>query len=212
MRALLLPCLALCSLALSGCSVVYSVHPLSTKVDAVEVPALQGAWTTGKDDDGDLCIQKSDGHAYSMILFDPTSKLTEIYQINLVRLNDQLFADIVFDKETVDRTEIEPPLGSITNHVIVKLEITENDITYSALDSSAIRNLSQQGYTPLDFLDVNEGILLTTSTDDLRQYLSLYSDRVFTDPEHYKRKINDETGAPVMACSVPTPPQIPPQS
>jgi hypothetical protein len=206
MKALQLPLLAVCSLALSGCSVAYSVHPLSTKGDAVEVPALQGVWTTGKDDDSDLCIQKSDGHAYSMILFDPTPKLTEIYQVNLVRLNNQLFADVVFDKQAVDRTEFETPLGTLTNHVIVKLDIAEDDLTYSVLDSSAIRNLSQQGYTPLDFLDVNEGILLTTSTDDLRQYLSLYSGRVFTDPEHFKRKINEETGTPITACSLPTPP------
>ena len=41
MRALLLPCLAVCSLALSGCSAVYSAHPLNTKEDAVEVPALR---------------------------------------------------------------------------------------------------------------------------------------------------------------------------
>ena len=204
MKALLLPCLAVCSLAMSGCSVAYSVHPLNTKEDAVEEPALQGVWTTGKDDDGDLCIQKSDGHAYSMIMFDPASKLTEIYEINLVRLNDRLFADIVFDQQAVDRTKFETPLGTLTNHVIVKLDIAEDDITYFPLDSRAIRNLSQEGYPPLGFLEVNEGILLTTSTDDLRLYLSLYPDRVFTDSEHYKRKINEETGMPVTSCSLPT--------
>lgn len=206
MRALLLPCLAVCSLALSGCSAVYSVHPLNTKEDAVEEPALQGTWTTGKDNDSDLCIQKSEGHAYSMIMFDPDSKLTEIYQINLVRLNDQLFADIVFDQQAVDRTKFDTPLGTITNHVIVRLEIAEDDLTYWVLDSRAIRNLSEEGYPPLDFLDINEGILLTTSTDGLRQYLYQYPDRVFTDSDHYKRMINEETGAPVMACSLPTPP------
>jgi hypothetical protein len=68
------------------------------------------------------------------------------------------------------------------------------------------RSKKEEGYPPLDFLEVNEGILLTTSTNDLRQYLSLYSDRVFSDPEHYQRKIDEETGTPAMACDFPTPP------
>ena len=206
MRALLSLCLAVCSLALSGCSVVYSAHPLNSKEDAVEEPALQGTWTSGEDNNSDLCIQKSDGHAYSMIMFDPTVKLTEIYEINLVRLNDQLFADIVFDEETVDRTKIEPPLGAITNHVIVKLDVSDDDIAYSVLDTSAIRTQNEVGYSPLDSLKINQGILLTTPTDDLRQYLSLYSDKVFSDSDHFKRKIDERTGSPVMTCSLPTPP------
>lgn len=207
MRALLLLCLAVCSLALSGCKAVYSAHPLSTSEDAVEEPALEGAWTTGENDDTELCVQRSDGHAYSLIVSEPSSKITQVFQINLVRLNHELFADMVFQKQVVDRTEAELPLGTIPNHVIVKLDIADDDLAYSALDYGTIQNLDKEGYPPLQFLDEGDVVLLTTSTGDLRQYLSVYADHVFGSPEHYTRKVDQEAGgSSTTACSVPTPP------
>lgn len=207
MRAMLLPCLAVFSLALSGCKAVYTDQPLNTSEDAVEEPALEGVWTNGDSDDAQLCVQKSDGHAYSLIVFEPSSKITQVFQINLVRLNHQLFADMVFQKQVVDRTEAELPLGTIPSHVIVKLDITDDDLAYSALDYSTIQDLDKEGYPPLEFLDGDDVMLLTTSTDDLRQYLSVYADHVFTSPEHYTRKVDVEAGgSSATACSVPTPP------
>jgi hypothetical protein len=207
MRALLLPCFAVCSLALSGCSAVYSAHPLSTNEDAVEEPALEGIWTDSDDDKAQFCIQKSDAHAYNMTIVDPDSKLTAIYRIDLVRLNDLLFADMVFQKMAIDRTQIEPPLGTISNHVIVKLDISEDVLTYFPMDSRAIQNQNGEGYSQLEFISEGDVMLLTTSTQDLRQYLSGYSEKVFSDSGHLTRKIDDGTpGTSTMTCGLPTPP------
>lgn len=206
MRAMLLPCLAVFSLALAGCKGVYTDQPLYTSNDAVEEPALEGVWTAGDSDDTQLCVQKADGHAYSMIMSEPSSKNTQVFQVNLVRLNGQLFADILFRKQLIDRTEAEIPLGNIPNHVIVKLDIADDDLAYSALDYDTIQDLDKEGYPPLRFLDEGDVILLTTSTEDLRQYVSLYADHVFTSPEHYTRKVDEEAGgSSAAACSVPTP-------
>jgi len=207
MRALLLPCLSIISLVLSGCRIVYSVHPLSTSDDAVEEPALEGAWTSGGNDDTVLCVQKSDGHTYSMFVTSPSSKLVEVYEINLVRLNDQLFADIFVKEQAVDHTEVEPPLGSISNHVIIKLDIAEDDLAFSGLDASAIQQQTTEGLPSLDFLDAGDVMLLTASTDDLRQYLSAYADRVFLSNDHYTRKIDEEAGGTSATnCGVSSPP------
>ncbi len=207
MRAMLLPCLAVLSLVLAGCKGVYSDQPLNTSEDAVQEPALEGVWTNGDSDDTQLCVQRSDGHAYSLIVSEPSSKITQVFQINLVRLNHELFADMVFQKQVVDRTEAELPLGTIPNHVIVKLDIADDDLAYSALDYGTIQNLDKEGYPPLQFLDEGDVVLLTTSTGDLRQYLSVYADHVFGSPEHYTRKVDQEAGgSSTTACSVPTPP------
>jgi hypothetical protein len=206
MRALLLPCLAVCSIALSGCS-VYSAHPLANSEDAVEEPALVGAWTPVESGSDDVCIQKADGHGYSLIRFDPNSKLTEIYQIDLVRLNDQLFADMVFKKEVVDRTEVEPALGTIANHVILKVDIADDDLTYYALDPDAIREQNKQGSAPVQLLEEDDTMLLTASTDEMREYLSAYADRVFVSGVRYTRKIDaEEAGGADSTCGALTPP------
>lgn len=207
MRALLLACLGVCSLALTGCKAVYTVNPLYTNEDAVEEPALEGVWTGGDNDHTQLCIQRSDGHAYSLIVSEPDSKITQIFQINLVQLDHQLYADMVFQKQTVDRTEAELPLGTITNHVILKLDVADDDLAYSILDYSVIRGLDKEGYPPLDFLDGDEVLLLTTSTDDLRQYITVYGDHLFTDSDHYTREVSEDAGSsPTTTCPVPTPP------
>jgi hypothetical protein len=204
---MLLPCLAVFSLALSGCKGVYTDQPLATSGDAVEEPALEGVWTNGDSDDAQLYVQKPDGYAYSLIVSEPSSKITQVFQTNLVRLNHELFADMVFQKQVVDRTEAELPLGTIPNRVIVKLDITDDDLAYSALDCNTIQNLNKEGDPPLQFLDEGDVVLLTTSTDDLRQYLSVYADHVFSSPEHYTRKVDQEAGgSSTTACSVPTPP------
>lgn len=206
MRALLLPLIASCSLVLSGCSAVYSVHPLNTNEDAVEEPALEGKWTPGDEDKSQFCIQKSDGREYNMLISHPNSKLLQLYKINLVRLNSDLLADIAFKSQLFDREEFEPPLGSITHHVIVKLDISENDLGYAPLDADVIGKQNAEGSAHLDYLLTDDELLVTASTEDLRQYLSAYGDRVFPSFSHLQRMIeSDGTGASVP-CSLPTAP------
>lgn len=206
MRALLLPFIASCSLILSGCSAVYSAHPLYTNEDAVEEPALEGKWTPGNDDKTAFCIQKSDGTEYNMVVSEPDSKIIQLFKINLVRLNSDLFADIAFKSQLFDREEVDPPLGTITNHVIVKLDISENDLAYAPLDADVIEKQSKEGSAHLDYLDTNDAMLLTASTEDLRQYISIYSDRLFPEFSHYRRLADDEPTAAAVPCSLPTPP------
>jgi hypothetical protein len=206
MRALLLPCLTLCSLTLSGCT-VYSAHPLATSDDAVEEPKLVGMWTPVESGNDDVCIQKAAGHGYSFTVFNPDSKLTEIYQIDLVRLNDQLFADMVFEKQAIDRTEVDPPLGMIAAHLILKLDIADNDLAYFALDPDAIREQNKQGPAPVQLLEESNTMLLTASTDELREYFSLYADRVFSSVGRYTRNVSaEEEGGANTTCSAPTSP------
>ena len=208
MRALLSLCFAACSLALSGCDVVYSAHPLYKDDDAIEEPEILGEWLIDGSNEMEVCVQKSVDHSYEMILFDPKSKLTEIYMINLVRLNDLLYADMIFKEMAVDRSQIEAPLGTITNHVVLKLNLTENDLAYSTLNARAIQARNQEGYyPPLNFVDSQDVPLLITPTDELRQFLSLYSDKVFYDPDHFTRKPTYQTGDNLTTtCSTPTPP------
>ncbi len=199
MRALLIPCVAFCSLVLSGCNVVYSVHPLATKDDAVDEPALVGQWTETDDSSHErLCIQKADTNTYTLIVSesDPKSdkeaKLVEAYQVTLVRLDDQLFADMVAKGQALNGTDIDPPVGALYHHVIVKLDLTDSDLRYTVLDPGAIREANQQGYAPLSFIEIDDGILLTAPTEELRWTVSHYPDLLFQEGGHYTRLTEGE--------------------
>lgn len=208
MRALLLPFIASCSLALSGCSAVYSVHPLYTNEDAVEEPALEGKWTNNTDKgDEVLCIQKSDGTEYNLVVSSPSARIIVLYKLNLLRLNDQLFADMIFKSQLVDRMEAGVPLGTIFNHVIVKLDVSATDLAYAALDADVIEKQNREGLPPLDYIATDDAMLLTGSTEDLRHYISVYGDRIFTSQGHYQRmNESDGPGTVSVPCSFPTPP------
>jgi hypothetical protein len=207
MRALLIPCLAFCSLALSGCHVAYSVHPLANNEDAVDEPALVGQWAGTDGSNARLCIQKADASTYTMVVSesDPKSdkdpKLVEAYQVTLVRLDDQLFADIVAKGQAVNGTDIDPPAGALYHHVIVKLDLTDSDVRYTVLDPAAIREANQQGYAPLGFIEIDDGILLTAPTEELRWAVSHYSDLLFKESDQFTRVTETAADEAPSPCS-----------
>lgn len=208
MRALLLLCVAVCSLGMSGCGEVCSVNPLAKSEDAVDQPALVGKWVTGKSDDPDFCIERSDHQGlYNLVIFDPESKNAQLYLVRLVNLEDRLFMDIVFNKQVVGNTEASNPLGTIPHHVIVKVEISGNDLSYAPMDPDKVLKENERDYYPINHLMIDDLMLLTASTEDLRQYISKHVDDVFSDSEYLTRKPeSDATGKPCWAFNAPTNP------
>jgi hypothetical protein len=223
MRALLISCVACWSLALSGCKSVYSAHPLHTSEDAVEEPGLEGQWKAGSDSDGQLCIQKGDGNFYKMVVSAADSKdndesksgtdseankpktLLESYKITLVRLDDQVFADMVASGQSVDGTEIEPPVGALHHYIIMKVQLAGDELGYSLLERDTIRAANEQGYAPLSYVEIDDDFLLTASTEELRWAASHYADRLFHDSEmHYTRVVGTEADGS-SPCAAVTP-------
>jgi hypothetical protein len=203
MKALVLPCLAFCSLALFGCDC--SVNPLYTDKDDVNEPALAGVWNE-VNGDGQLCVQKRDGKGYDLIVSDRTKKV-ETYQLTLVRLNEQLFADLMADKQFVGGSEVDLPVGALQHHAIVKLDVSKNDVRYASLDPDAVKHYNSEGNAPLAYftmMDHDHSMLLTSSTDDLRRILPLYSGQLFTGNDHYTRQIDNGNDANAgTACKIP---------
>jgi hypothetical protein len=219
MRASLILCVAFCSLALSGCSTVYSAYPLNTSEDAVEEPALLGEWKSTTHEDDGFCIINGDHNSYVLITSvkgaqsnqgansegDRTAeqppKLLQAYQVTLVRLGDQLFADMVGVGQALNDTEIEPLAGARYHHIILELNLTDSDLGYSVLGTAAVKEASQQGYAPLSYVEIGDDILLTASTEELRWAVSHYTDRLFSDSdEHYVHLTDSGSDRPPSPC------------
>lgn len=186
MKALWLLSLALVCLVLSGCP-AYSVHPLYTDQDAVVEPNLEGTWVGDSDDKSELHFKQSDAHQYSLVVSDPNSGSEQNYQVNLVRLDDQLFMDMVFKDQTVNGTKIDDPFGVISYHVIAKVNVAGDDLAYAMLEDEPIQKQNPRG-TRLRHVTTEEGLLVTANTEALRLYVSAHVDDGFCDWEHLSRK------------------------
>jgi len=186
LRMLLLPSFA--CVFLIGCP-AFSVHPLYTDQDAVVEPALEGTWSGSEPGGkGELSFQKSGDHEYSLTIFYPDTKVKENYKIHLVRLEGQLFMDLIADDQTFDGAKVDGPLGVIATHVIAKVKVSGDDLAYATLEDDAIRKQSTSGGTPLDYQMADGGVLVTTQTDALRRSISAHAEDVFSGFQHLKRK------------------------
>jgi hypothetical protein len=205
MRALLPACLAFCCFSLAGCNAVNSAHPLylsDSADDAVDEPAIVGTWMTAGEDTAQLCIQKGDRNTYGLVVSSPTDRTVDSFSFTLVRLDGQLYADMTFQKELKNGTEFDDPLGAIYHHVILKIDLTETDLSYAALDFSAIQDANQHGNAPLNYIDLDGETLLTSSTEDLRRTISLYGDRLFSEGGQFTREDdNDGDNSLPVPCS-----------
>lgn len=186
MQARLLPLLSLVCLVLSGCS-AYSVHPLYTAQDAVVEPTLEGTWVSDSPNDPEFRVQKSAAHEYTLTILAPDTKLVRTYKVNLVRFGNLLFADMIFDGETLAGAKTDAPLGTVPMHVIVKLELTGDRLEYAVLDKEALEKRNTLEAVPLKLMETQSELVIADETAALRRYISVHAGEVFTDPDYLRR-------------------------
>lgn len=188
MKTLALPLAAAVCLILSGCA-PSSVHPLYNDDDAVVEPALEGTWIDAdKPDDAPIVLKKSGDHAYTMTIGDPDTKSEQNFNVNLVRLGNELYLDMAFSDQKVLGTKLDLPLGAFPAHEIVKLRVAGDDLAYAMLDSEQIQKQNQWDSLPLVLTDGDQATLITAPTADLRHYITIHADDVFSDFNHLTRK------------------------
>jgi hypothetical protein len=109
------------------------------------------------------------------------------------------------DKQFVGGSEVDLPVGALLHHAIVKLDVSKNNVRYASLDPDAVKHYNSEGNAPLAYFTMEDhSILLTSSTDDLRHILPLYSDRLFTGSDLYTRQIDSDEAANIgAACKIP---------
>ncbi len=183
----LIPILA--CLPLIGCP-AYSVHPLYTDQDAVVEPALEGTWVSpDPGDKEELTFKKVGDRDYSMTFFSPDTKVSQNYNVRLVRLGSQLFMDLIAHDQTITGVKLDDSFGVIATHVILKVKISGDDLAYAALEEDAITKQNPKGGAPLDYQIADGSTLVTAPTDALRRYISVHTEDVFSSFDHLKRKV-----------------------
>jgi hypothetical protein len=79
-----------------------------------------------------ISFWKSDGHEYRLSVFHPDTKVKENYLVHLVRLEDQMYMDIISDDQMIGDAKLDAPLGVIPTHVILNVKISGDHLPFAA--------------------------------------------------------------------------------
>lgn len=191
---------AFASLFLAGCPTT-NLYPLYNAKDSDTEPALVGSWVN-KDEttaQGNAKIEKDTGNnnSYTMTITDPVEGATDIYDMHLVRLGGNLFADLMFDNRrrtdakdgTKSSTDTEDmPMGMMPLHMVMKMEVKGDDLAMYTMEDDPLKKKNATAAPLLAYLDMDgNGILVTAGTEALRKYVAAHAVDGFSDASHLQR-------------------------
>jgi len=179
------------SLLLTGCP-VSTLHPLYNN-DNVAEPLLVGNWILpDTEDKGVIAFEKSSGSGYTMVLTDPDTGYTDRYDVQLVRLGENLFGDLKFASRSKSGTNMDMPFSLVSAHMIIKLKVSKDTLDWSTMEDDAMKNLVKTDAAPgkpavgnLQYDSDNS--LVLADTDTLRRYVTAHGTDGFSEAEHLKR-------------------------
>ena len=192
MKKPILGLVILASLFLAGCP-VSDLHPLYNSTDNVLEPLLVGKWVPpNSNDEGSISFEKSSGSGYAMIVSDPETGLTDRYDVQLVRLGGNLFADLHFSNRAHGDATADMPFGVISTHMVVKLTVTKDDLGWATMEDDALNNRLKKDAPPekstvgkLEY-DSDDSLVLA-DTETLRKYVTAHATDGFSEGEHWRR-------------------------
>jgi uncharacterized protein YceK len=180
-------------LLLSGCTAVTSLQPPYEEKDVVTQPTLTGTWDEDKDQDIDGCRDAMEGlnvealpvpasNSYALSMHDESKKgWVWKYDLNLVRLKDSLFVDVVFDNLTTIGGEqiTSNDLPPIPTHLFARMWINGDHLRLTAPEAGPLEDIvgKKQAKAPLQKID--DYIILTRNTPEIRDFLTEYADQIF---------------------------------
>lgn len=180
------------SIFLAGCP-VSDLHPLNNSRDNVVEPLLVGKWLPpDSNDKGFISFEKASGNGYTMTINDSGAGLTDRYDVQLVRLGGNLFADLHFSNRTHLDTNVDMPIGLVAAHMVVKLKIVNDDLGWATMDDDSLKNIvksdaasGKHAFEKMEYDSDNSLVLADTET--LRRYVTAHGADGFSEGDHWHR-------------------------
>jgi hypothetical protein len=131
--------LILLSSLLVGCA--YSIHPLYEEGKTVLEPGIAGTWL-GENEDGskvEMILAEAEHNSYKATFTEPASNRTVVYDVYLLRLGDQLYADILLTDNKIGKTDDDVG-GLVPLHVFAKATVEKDTMTFLFLDGDWLKD------------------------------------------------------------------------
>ena len=192
MKKTILGLVIVASIFLAGCP-VSDLHPLNNSSDNVVEPLLIGKWLPpDSEDKGFIAFEKAAGGGYTMTINDSDAGLIDRYDVQLVRLGGNLFADLHFSNRTHGNTNVDLPIGLIAAHLVVKLSVVKDDLGWATMDDNLLKNIvksdaasGKPAFGKLEYDSDNSIVLADTET--LRRYVTAHGTDGFSEGDHWHR-------------------------
>lgn len=168
--------------ALGGCVPVISLHPLFSDADTIFEKKLLGTWV--EDSNNPTKWEFSDvnepKNTYKLIFTDEESKKGS-FVARLVKLEDKLFMDVYpseMPSDVNDAAKTNWPYNAfflIPAHTFLKIDSIEPTLKIALMMESDMKDLLTEKPDAVKHTFVNDRLVLTASTKELRAFLLKYS-------------------------------------
>jgi len=157
----------LLAVVLGGC--LPSLHPLYTDQTLVFEEKLTGKWL-----DGNKIweFKKGEEKAYDMRVFDGKEGL---FKAHLVKLGDMMFLDIFPDDETLKDMQDLYKVHIVPAHTFMKVEQMDPNLVLRMMNPDKVSELLENDPDLLKHEKVDDGIVLTASTEQLQEFMLRYA-------------------------------------
>jgi hypothetical protein len=192
MKKTILGLVIVASIFLAGCP-VSDLHPLYNESDNVVEPLLVGKWIPpDANDKGSIEFHDGPGSSYTMVVQDPDSKDADHYDVHLVRLGGNLFADLRFTNRTRGEANVDMPIGVIAAHVLTKMTVTKDDLGWATMEEDPWKNFLKNDVPPEKHTVGNleydsDASLVLADTESLRRYVVAHAKDGFSEADHWHR-------------------------
>lgn len=187
---------------LSGCF-LKSVHPLVKPSDSISIPGLEGTWeeedsrwtfigeTEGNEEmktimeDMDLSY---DGHGYLTLVegFEDTRIDSMLFMSTFVKLNGEIYMDLYplsllssplqYKNQGLYSSSTFIDFHLVPVHTFSKVKTSGNEIKIQLFKDSWINDIIEENRVRVKHEKIENGVLLTASTDELQKFLIKYGD------------------------------------
>jgi hypothetical protein len=180
---------------LPGC--VYSLYPLYTASDLVYDNKLEGVWSDSDAKD-DWKFENLLQHEMAPYKNKPEQEKNEIFkdksfnkntylltytengearkmQVNMTRLDDNLFLDIFPDDLNLKNGFFEDQYLPV--HTYAKITITRDRVELYFLNTDLLNDLLEQNTIRIKYESLQNYKVITASTEDLQKFIKKYADR-----------------------------------
>jgi len=186
---------------LGGC--VPSLHPLFTKADYVFEEKLLGTWSQeGSEDIWRLSRDEGNEQKYRLVNLDSEGRAGAL-TARLGKIDDVYYLD-VFPEAYEDNKSGFYQFHLIRAHSFFRIDRMAPPLTVRMLHPDKIQKLAEKDPNCISYEDTDNGMLLTASTSELRQFIAEYPDpnMLFTDPVKLFRITTEDTNEPAQAENI----------
>jgi hypothetical protein len=154
------------ALLMTGCGSIVSVSPLYSDETITQNPGLIGTWQASTGDDI-LLVRAGDNKTYQALYTSmKDSASTMLFQVQLVKLQGTLYADLVRDTSG----------WAIPGHAFAQISLSGDTLSVSFLDSDWLKQEILSERPAAAGLNQGNLLILPDSTAALQQMVSKYAD------------------------------------